>query len=138
MLTNSIYRHRSTAQGTNIGQPTPRLNKMEYASFLLHMGIKKGDILLGVYTDGEHLSKYGFFKVKDIQEIHYMCEYEVVDGKPLPRCLQLCNCMGSEFWASPARWMVAPEELLQRKQIREAFDAYTSHQQTPYKEYIGY
>jgi hypothetical protein len=88
-----------------------KLSKFEYNKYLNELPFKKGDYVVGASIDNyDRLTIWAIYKVKDIQEIHYLVEYDPYSN---PLCIELESTNeASRFWATPSRWKLAPEELL--------------------------
>ncbi len=129
MLTHKITKHAVAppvvVQNTaNQWHVKGHLNKHEYAMMLSHLPFKKGDILISKHiVADETLRAPAFFLVQDVQEIHYMCEYERFGGELRPKCLHLINCNKAHFWTTHDNWKLATPEQLVASDVTKAFNA---------------
>ena len=107
MILHSINKYAEAVQ-----QPVPvlyvppvrnaaRFDKLGYAAFLSGLPFKKGSIIRNRWIDIQVLTPKALFVVKDIQEIHYLCEH----GEKEPKCLLVENDEGTNFWTEPYRWL---------------------------------
>lgn len=75
-----------------------RYNKLQYAEYLGRMYLKKGSWV--AKTGKWPIPQGGLFYVCDIQEIHFMVEYE---GSQ-PKSVQVMNDKGEKFWVVPGHY----------------------------------
>ncbi len=131
MLTHSINIYKSQPIISSPMQQQPRLpvsqvvkkSKFEYNVFLGTIPFKKGGYVLSQTIEHyDKLSFWAIYLVKDIQEIHYLCEYDQYNN---PLCLHLENLQGTHnFWGAVPRWKFVPNEVLDRFGITDGtFDA---------------
>lgn len=100
---------------------TTRMGKFEYAKFLSNLAFKKGDYIIHYsLVDKEKISPHSLFVINDIMEMHGIVDYEYdsVTQKSMPKCLHLKGTIDSpggspvQFWTSPARWDLCPQNIL--------------------------
>jgi len=125
MLTHSIniYKPQPTTSTHSAVQHqnwpnVQKKGKFEYNTYLSTLPFKKGDYVISQAIDNfERVTIWGLHRVKDIQEIHYMCDY---DNYNQPLCLHLESINQQyNFWGAPARWKLAPKELLEKLGITD-------------------
>jgi hypothetical protein len=94
--------------------PVQKMGKMEYAHFLSRMDMKKGDVVYNKHIPVDKLTKETLFKVEEIQEIHYMCDYEQEYPAQVwnPKCILIKNVAGLSFWTIPSRWVLCSPDIL--------------------------
>ena len=128
MLTHVINIYKppasiSQASTTVYHQPqqhhtVPKLSKFEYNLLISKLPFKKGDTVINkAIVNHDNITKYAIYKVRDIQEIHYMAEYNAVSGEP--KCLHLEDSGGFNFWTSPSFWTTADPVLVERLGLTE-------------------
>ncbi len=94
-----------------------KLSKFDYNVLISNLPFKKGDVVISkAIINRDNITRHAFYKVVDIQEIHYMAEY-TPQGKP--KCIHLKDNHTFDFWSSPDMWELAPEELINRVGLSE-------------------
>lgn len=71
------------------------MDKLDFANYVRDLPIKKNDLVIPYYMSLEDLNQFGMFKVRDIQEIHYLAPIKA--AKAGPECLILENITGHSF-----------------------------------------
>lgn len=98
-----------------------RMGKFEYAKYLSNLTIRKGDYIVHYsLVNKDKISPHSVFIVDDIMEMHGIVDYEYdsVAEKQIPKCLHLKGAINSpggspvQFWTSPARWDLCPQNIL--------------------------
>lgn len=100
----------------NKQKPFKGMSKLEFAKYVSSLPFKKGDFVVSQYAHDD-VSEYGVYRVVDIQEIHSLADYEVVDGSVIPRPLTLqviAKCGGVKFSCRADTWKLAPKFVLER------------------------
>ena len=106
----TIISYQTPAQHTQTA--LPKLSKLDYNVLIGSLPYKKGDILISkAIMNPSCLTKYAVYKVVDIQEIHYMAEY---DTQGRPKTLHLKDHDKFDFWSNHEMWVPCPQEVLER------------------------
>ena len=93
-----------------------KIGKHEYNLLIKNLKYKKGDFLIStainVFTN---ITSHAVFKVKDIQEVHFLCDWERnSQGNHCPKVYHLQNSAGHNFWTVEDRWCLCPDEVVNR------------------------
>ena len=99
------------------------MGKFEYNKYLNELPFKREDFIIHTSIDQyDKLTHWAIYKVVDIQEIHYMAEYDTT-GKP--NCIHISNLVNThKFWTSPERFKLCPQEVIERFGLHNGtFDA---------------
>ncbi len=100
----TVYHHQAPV--------VSKLSKFDYNVLISNLPFKKGDVVISrAIQDTSKLTKFAVFKVIDIQEIHYLAEYDT-QGHPKP--LHLQDPERFHFWSSPNAWVPCPPDVLER------------------------
>ena len=128
MLTHAINIYKPPASISQVNttvyhQPqqhrntVPRLSKFDYNLLISKLPFKKGDTVISKsIMNHANITKYAVYKVKDIQEIHFMAEY---NNNGEPKCLHLEDHAGFNFWTAPSFWVPAYAELIENLGLTE-------------------
>ena len=92
----------------------PLIGKHEYNSLISKLKYRKGDMLISTAINVANLThSHAVFKVKDIQEVHFMCDWERgCQGDWQPKVYHLTNPAGHSFWTVESRWCMCPDDIL--------------------------
>jgi hypothetical protein len=96
--------------------PKQKLNKLEYDQHLEKLGFKRGDHIVSNYIVDHKFYETQMYVVDDIQEIHYLADYEA-DNKP--KCILIRPLIqvypGSPtnpWWVDGTRYHKVPEDAV--------------------------
>jgi hypothetical protein len=122
ILHSIIVKRESVVTYPVIHQPpftrtVTRMGQIEYAAFIARVPHRQNDYVVNYALTEDnytHLHASGLFMVIDIQEDHTLVEYEFNGTTHTPKCLFVRNRVGHGFWTVPARWVKAPQVILDR------------------------
>jgi len=98
-----------------------KIGKHEYNQLIKNLKYKKGDWLIYSVVIPENLThSHAVFRVKDIQEVHFLCDWERNShGVHCPKVYHLENSAGHNFWTVEERWRLCPDEVIKRLNLEE-------------------
>ncbi len=105
----TVYHHQAPVAS--------KLSKFDYNVLISNLPFKKGDVVISkAIMNTNSLTKYAVYKVVDIQEIHYMAEY---DAQGRPKVLHLKDHDRFDFWSNHELWVPCPPDVLERTGLVE-------------------
>jgi len=116
MLLHSIAPYKPQLSAVVVETKPAAIGKHEYNALISKLKYRKGDMLISSAINADNITQsHAVFKVKDIQEVHFLCDWERgYQGEWQPKVYHLTNPAGHSFWTVEQRWIMCPDNILNK------------------------